>query len=109
MLSNLMVLGRKEDFSSFLQESNKKPLLVKFSTSWCPPCRELNKVIKEFLVKENEITVLEVDAEKFSSLAQDSQFNVRSVPSLFLIYQGKIIKKTQGCMDLEQLKKFTKI
>jgi len=58
------------------------------------------------LLEKKDLVVLEVDAEKFSGLAQRPIFSVRSVPSLFLFRQGEMIKKINGNMSVEQLKLF---
>src|SRR3954465_5456699 len=99
----LKSLVKKEDFDSFLQNNQNKLVLVKFSTSWCPPCQVLQKNIKELLVELDQsqgqsknLIVLEVDAEKFPQLvSQDLNLvlNVKSVPTFFLFYQGKMIKE----------------
>ncbi|WNE40963.1 MAG: Thioredoxin [Mycoplasmataceae bacterium] len=109
-------LEREEDFDSFLTSNQDKLLLVKFSTAWCPPCKVLQKNIKELLTESDwlsklkkEFIILEVDANKFSSLAQNSRFNICSVPTIFLFDQGKLIKKIIGSLSVSQLKEFIKI
>ena len=92
------------------------PLLIKFSASWCGPCRQLQKEINELKEKEG-LLFLEVDIEKYPSLAQ--KLNVTSIPALFLFYQGKLKKSNQDYWEirkelshlnlLEQLKEFVKI
>lgn len=100
----LKILTREEEFTSFL--ANNKLVLVKFFTTWCSPCQELQKNLEKLLLEKKDLTVLEVDAEKFSGLAQRPIFSVRSVPSLFLFRQGEMIKKANGNMNVEQLKLF---
>jgi len=103
MLKNLM---REEELNSFLQNNQDKLVLVKFFTTWCVPCRELQKNIEELLLQKKDLVVLEVDAEKFPRLAQRPEFNVRSVPSLFLFRQGTMTKKISGSINILQLKEF---
>jgi len=57
-------------------------------------------------LEKKNLVVLEVDAEKFPRLAQKPEFNVRSVPSLFLFRQGEMAKKFSGNMSVLQLKEF---
>jgi len=103
MLKNLV---KEEELNSFLQNNQDKLVLVKFFTTWCLPCRELQKNIEKLLLEKQDLVVLEVDAEKFPRLAQRPEFNVRSVPSLFLFRQGTMTKKISGCISVLQLKEF---
>lgn len=103
MLKKLVELVKEEDFDPFLRDNQDKLVLVKFSAVWCPPCQVLQKNI-ERLLSELETTagqlkdlvVLHIDVEKFPQLAQRSQFRVKSVPTFFLFYQGKMIKEGNG-------------
>jgi thioredoxin 1 len=106
-------LTREEGFESFLRVNHDKTILVKFFTEWCVPCKSLQENIEKLLTElkqspeqKNNLMVLEVDAEKFSQLAQNPQFNVRSVPALFLFRGGKIVKSERGNMNIQQLKEF---
>jgi len=107
----LKSLVQEEEFASFLQNNHDKLVLVKFSTTWCVPCRLLHENIKELLTEleqpvgqRKEVVVLEVDAEKFPQLR--NQFSVRSVPTTFLFHQNKIIKRASGNMSVQQLREF---
>lgn len=90
----------------FLQNNQDKVVLVKFFTTWCPPCRELQKNLESLLRERKDLLVLEVDAEKFREIAEKPEFAVRAVPTLFLFYNGKMIKKASGSMNVHQLKEF---
>jgi thioredoxin 1 len=109
-------LGKEEEFDSFLQNNQDKLILIKFFTVWCPPCRELQKNIQKLLIELEKsaeqsvnLVVLEVDAEKFPQLAQRPQFNVRSVPTIFLFRQGKMIKRGDGSASVQQLREFINV
>ena len=95
-----------EDFDSFLRTNQDRIILVKFFTTWCFPCRELQKNIEALLTERQDLVVLEVDAEKFPRLAQRPQFKVYSVPTVFLFHQGELIKKGSGSMSVQQLREF---
>jgi thioredoxin-like negative regulator of GroEL len=58
------------------------------------------------LLEKPDLVVLEVDVERFPRLAQRPEFNVRSVPSLFLFRQGEMTKKISGNISILQLKEF---
>ena len=100
-------LEKEEEINLFLHNNQDKAVLVKFFTTWCFPCRELQKNLEILLRDRKDLLVLEVDAEKFRELAQKPEFAVSSVPTLFLFYNGKMIKRASGSMNVYQLKEFT--
>ncbi|CAG8455112.1 21698_t:CDS:2 [Gigaspora margarita] len=104
-ITKLGVLEKIEDFNSWLDQSHAK-ILVKFSTEWCHPCQKLKASVEDLLREESGLLVLEVDAEKFRELAQRPEFNVNSVPALFLFQDGKIIKENRGYLNSEELREF---
>lgn len=101
-----------ESFDSFLQNNQDKTVLVKFFTNWCGPCKTLQESIKKLLTEweqakeKKDLVVLEIDAEKFPELARRTEFNVYSVPALFLFRKGKMVKKGGGSLSVPQLKDF---
>jgi len=80
----LKKLRNKGEFESFFRDNQDQPILVKFSTAWCGPCKILQGNIEKLLETKNDLAVLEIDAEKFPELAQRPDFNVYSVPTIFL-------------------------
>ena len=81
------------DFNLTLNQD--KPVLVDFYADWCGPCQTLIPILDE-LSNENkdDLQIAKVNVDKHSDLAQ--QFQVRSIPALFYIKDGKIINRTQG-------------
>ena len=114
MLKKITQVG---EFTSFLYDKDNyyKIVLVKFSTTWCSPCQELQKNIEKLLTIRSDLSVLEVDAEKFPELAQKPEFDIRAVPTIFLFWQGKMVKvnnqpaRASGYLNLSQLQEFINI
>ena len=75
--------------------------LLKFSASWCGPCKMLSKVMEG---QDLGVEVKEVDIDEEYELAQ--QYQIRGVPTLVLLEDDKEIKRTTGMMQLNQLKSF---
>jgi len=99
-------LEKEEELNFFLQGNKEKKVLVKFFTTWCPPCRELQKNLESLLKERKDLEILEVDAERFAEIAQRPEFAVSSVPTLFLFYNGKMVRKASGSMNIQQLEEF---
>lgn len=90
----------------FLKEDNfHEFILVKFSTKWCPPCKKLQNVINDFDKERSDVLILEIDAEKSFEISQAPAFNVLSVPTIFLFKNGELLRRVEGYIDLESLKK----
>ena len=83
---------------------NNRLVLVDFFATWCGPCKmlapELDKLADEM---GNKVQIVKVDIDKSSALAQN--FNVMSVPTLFVIENGKVIRKSSGFQPAEKLKR----
>ncbi len=94
------------EFESFLRDNQDQLMLVKFFTVWCGPCKNLQENIEKLLEEKKDLVVLEIDAEMFPELAQRPDFNVYSVPTIFLFWKGKMLKKNSGNMSVQQLKEF---
>ena len=76
--------------------------ILRFTASWCEPCKALAKDI-ERVVTEREIQVIDIDQEQ--DLA--ALFMVRSVPTLIKIDQDKKeVARVVGVQSTAELDKF---
>ena len=94
----LLELTTIEQFNELI---TKGRVLVDFFATWCGPCKMLAPELVEFAERDPNITIVKVDVDKFNSLA--AQYNVRAVPTLVYINDGKIVKTTSGYMDVNSL------
>lgn len=84
--------------------ANGRPLIVDFSATWCPPCRELKPVF-ENLEKEysGKVDFASVDVDENGSLAEI--YEVSSIPCLvFISSSGEELGRVVGYQTREQLK-----
>lgn len=80
--------------------------VLKFSASWCQPCKMLQKIID---VAGDKITVdiesIDIDEDTKTAM----QYNVRGVPTLVLIDDvGNEIKRNVGMITEERLLEWLK-
>lgn len=76
-------------------------VLVKFSASWCSPCKVLASIIDN---NPLSIPVVEVDIDEDPELA--TKYKVRGVPTLVVVEDGEEVKRKVGLLTATQLNQF---
>jgi thioredoxin 1 len=84
---------------SNIPESGK--VLIKFSASWCSPCKVLTSIIEN---NPPAIPLVEIDIDEDYELA--AKYKVRGVPTLIVVENGEEIKRKVGLITAVQLKQF---
>ena len=88
---------------NYEEEITDKLMLIDFYADWCGPCKMQAEVFEN--VKDTiGIDILKIDVDKFPELAQN--FNVFSIPTLFLIEKGDILKSHTGYLNPTELTEF---
>jgi len=88
-----------------LQKSLQVPVLVDFWATWCGPCKTLGPILEKLAAEYNgafELAKVDVDAEQQIAAA----FQIRSVPTVFLVRDGQIVDGFPGAMPEGQLREF---
>lgn len=88
-----------------LQKSLQTPVLVDFWATWCGPCKTLGPILEKLAADYNGAFVLaKVDVDKEQQIA--AAFQIRSVPTVFLVKDGQIVDGFPGALPEGQLKQF---
>lgn len=88
-----------------LRKSLEVPVLVDFWATWCGPCKTLGPILEELAGEYNGAFVLaKVDVDKEQQIA--AAFQIRSVPTVFLVKDGQIVDGFPGALPEGQLREF---
>src|SRR5690606_24113982 len=87
-----------------VEPSRDKLVILDFWAEWCGPCKALapmlEKVAAEYADKGVILAKLNVDEEQFIA----AQFQVRSIPTVYAIFQGQPIADLTNARSESQLK-----
>jgi len=81
-----------------LVKGKKMKKVLKFSASWCGPCKSLTKTLQEV---KTEIPIEEIDIDEQSELA--IEYGIRGVPTLVMIDDNVEVKRNVGNLTKSQL------
>ncbi|KRA51880.1 thioredoxin [Pseudoxanthomonas sp. Root630] len=88
-----------------LRKSLDVPVLVDFWATWCGPCKTLGPILEKLAGEYNGAFVLaKVDVDKEQQIA--AAFQIRSVPTVFLVQGGQIVDGFPGALPEGQLREF---
>ncbi len=90
-----------KDFAQEVLQSNI-PVLVDFWAEWCGPCRAIAPIVEELAGElQGRMKVAKVDVDQAQDLA--AEYDVRSIPTLLVFKNGKVVEEIIGAMAKPQL------
>lgn len=97
-MKNLKITN--QDFEKEVLQ-NEKEVLIDFYADWCGPCKMLAPIIEE-IAKENEkVKVVKINVDESEDLAM--KYQVMSIPTLIIMKNGQIIKRSVGFVEKDEI------
>lgn len=94
MSKNILHFSPNNSFDKeVIQASKTNPVVVDFFATWCGPCKKLSPILEEASSKYGFKLVV-VDVEQNNEIS--SQFNVSSIPHVFLFHKGSQVMDFRG-------------
>lgn len=88
----------------FDKEIEKGLVVVDFFATWCGPCRMLAPIIEDVSENRDDAAFLKVDVDENYELAKS--FGIMSVPTVLFFKDGKVIDKSIGLINSENINQF---
>ena len=87
-----------------LEKSMQKPVLVDFWADWCAPCQQLAPILEKLADEyAGKFEVAKINADSEQELA--AHFGVKSLPTMKLFFQGRIVDERTGLGGEADLRK----
>lgn len=78
--------------------------LLKFSATWCGPCKMLAGSLSQADLGDVELVDIDIDENTEKAI----EYKVRGVPTLILVEDGVEIKRKSGVMMTREIEDFIK-
>lgn len=80
------------------------PVVVDFWATWCGPCRMIAPILEEIAKEyDGKIKIAKANIDEQMELAM--QYKVEVIPTLFYFKDGKLIEKTVGVVEKQEIVK----
>lgn len=94
-----VIIGTSENVKSLIEEG--KTTIVDFYAEWCGPCKVLGPILDKVAAANPEVNIIKVNVEDNSDLS--SEFEIRSIPAVFIFKNGELTDKFVGVKKLDEI------
>ena len=90
----------KENYDAEVIRSDK-PVLLDFWATWCGPCRMIAPAVEQIAQEHPEYKVGKINVDEEPELTR--KFGIMSIPSLFVVKNGEIVREAVGAMPKDKI------
>jgi thioredoxin 1 len=106
MSSEFLGIATDDNFEGEVLKS-AKPVLIDFWAPWCGPCKAIGPIVEELAGQlKDSVKVMKLNVDENQKTALN--FSVRSIPTLILFKDGKVLDTLVGLVPKERLEDFIK-
>jgi len=106
MSSQYVTAATDDNFAGEVLKSDK-PVLVDFWAEWCGPCKAIGPLVEELAEQfKDSVKIMKLNVDNSQKTALN--YNVRSIPTLILFKEGKVLDTLIGLVPKEKLEAFIK-
>jgi len=88
------VIGTVSELQHVLAQNPNSVVCVKFSASWCGPCKKIQPFLENLAGQHSDIKVYVTDVDKSPDLV--SHFKIISMPTFMFFRNNKIVYVLKG-------------
>lgn len=79
-----------------------EPVLVDFTATWCPPCKQLSPVLHALAPEQaGRFAIAEVDIDRSPELA--TRYGIQGAPTMLLFQDGQVVERLVGARGRARL------
>lgn len=106
MTSQFLGVATDDNFEGEVLKSDK-PVLIDFWAPWCGPCKAIGPIVEELAEQlKDSVKIMKLNVDENQKTAIN--YGVRSIPTLILFKDGKVLDTLIGLVAKERLESFVK-
>ena len=106
MTSQFLGVATDDNFEGEVLKSDK-PVLIDFWAPWCGPCKAIGPVVEELAGEfKDSVKFMKLNVDENQKTALD--YGVRSIPTLILFKEGKVLDTLIGLVPKARLEEFVR-